>query len=94
MTGDAAKAALLAQIQDRLAALTPTHLELQDESARHAGHAHGGGSHFRLEIVSPAFAGLSTLARHRLVYTALGELLQGPVHALAIKAMTPEEASL
>ena len=94
MTGDAANAALLAQFQDRLAALAPTHLELRDESARHAGHAHGGGGHFRLEIVSPAFAGLSTLARHRLVYTALGELLQGPVHALAIKAMTPEEASL
>lgn len=79
----------------RLGALAPTQLELVDESARHAGHAGakpGGNTHWRLTIVSAAFAGKSTVARHRLVYEALGDLMQDPIHALAIAARAPGES--
>lgn len=81
-------------IRTRLAALQPEQLELVDESARHQGHAGwrpGGGTHWRLAIVSPAFAGKSTLARHRMVYDALAGLMDNPIHALAITARTPDE---
>jgi BolA family transcriptional regulator, general stress-responsive regulator len=81
-------------IRERLAALEPLALELVDESAQHAGHAGarpGGGTHWRLAIVSPRFAGRPTVERHRMVYQALGELMQDPIHALAISARTPEE---
>lgn len=80
-------------IRQRLAALAPESLTLEDESAQHRGHAGaaGGGGHFRLLIVSPKFNSLSTLARHRLVYESLGELMQREVHALSITALTPEE---
>lgn len=80
-------------IHQRLAALAPETLQLEDESAQHRGHAGaaGGGGHFRLTIVSPKFANLSTLARHRLVYDTLGELMQREIHALSITALTPEE---
>ena len=80
-------------IRERLAALEPEALELADESALHAGHAgaKSGGGHFRLTIVSSRFRGRGTLERHRLVYGALGELMQRDIHALAIKALTPEE---
>jgi BolA protein len=83
-----------ARIRERLAALDPVDLELVDESAQHAGHAGarpGGNTHWRLTIVSPRFAGQPTLARHRMVYRALGELMQNPIHALAITARSPEE---
>jgi BolA protein len=83
-----------ARIRERLAALEPLDLELVDESAKHAGHAGsrpGGGTHWRLSIVSPRFAGQTTLARHRMVYQALGELMHHPIHALAITARAPEE---
>ena len=78
-----------------VAALAPTRLELTDNSARHAGHAGArpeGESHFRVTIVAAAFAGKSRLERHRLVFAALGDLLQTDVHALAITALTPAEA--
>ncbi|MEW6590141.1 MAG: BolA family protein [Pseudomonadota bacterium] len=80
-------------IRDRLAALEPETLTLEDESAQHRGHAGaaGGGGHFSLVIVSPKFRGLGTLARHRLVYETLGELMQRQIHALSISALTPEE---
>lgn len=80
-------------IRERLAALDPETLELEDESAQHKGHAGaaGGGGHYRLTIVSPRFDSLSTLARHRLVYDTLGELMQREIHALSITALTPEE---
>ena len=84
-----------AEIRSRLAALEPTRLELEDESAQHAGHAGaapGGQTHWRLSIVSPRFAGQPTVARHRMVYQALGELMQHPIHALAITARSPEES--
>ena len=83
-----------ARIRDRLATLEPVELELVDESAQHTGHAGarpGGNTHWRLTIVSPRFAGQSTVARHRMVYQALGELMQNPIHALAINARAPEE---
>jgi len=83
-----------AQIRARLAALAPVTLELLDESAKHQGHAGwkpGGNTHWRLTIVSEAFRGKPTVARHRLVYQALGELMDDPIHALAIKARAPGE---
>ena len=82
------------RIRQRLAALEPISLDLVDESAQHAGHAGarpGGGTHWRVQIVSPRFSGQPTVARHRMVYHALGELMPDPVHALAITARSPEE---
>lgn len=82
------------EIRRRLGALAPVRVELVDESAKHAGHAGaapGGNTHWNLTIVSAAFAGKPTVARHRMIYQALGELMQNPIHALAIRARTPEE---
>ncbi|TCT24495.1 BolA protein family transcriptional regulator [Thermomonas haemolytica] len=75
-------------------ALAPLVLEVHDDSHRHAGHAgaRGGQGHFRVEIVSAAFAGKPPLARHRLVYAALGTMMQTDIHALAIHARAPDEA--
>lgn len=80
-------------IRQRLALIEPESVVLDDESAQHAGHAGAasGGGHFRLTIVSPRFRTLSTLARHRLIYEAMGELMQREIHALSITALTPEE---
>ena len=81
-------------IRRRLGALSPSRVELLDESAKHAGHAGarpGGNTHWRLMIVSAAFTGSSTVARHRMIYQALGELMQDPIHALSIDARAPEE---
>lgn len=82
-----------ALLQQRLAPLAPTRIELIDDSALHAGHegAKSGGGHYRLLIVSKAFAGKSTVSRHRLVYDALGDLMRQKIHALSIKSLTPEE---
>jgi BolA family transcriptional regulator, general stress-responsive regulator len=87
--------ATIDQIRQRLAALQPLTLEIEDESALHAGHvgARGGGGHYRLAIVAQCFAGRGTLARHRMVYDALGEMMKGQIHALAIRAMTADEAA-
>jgi BolA protein len=81
------------EIRARLASLEPVSIELQDDSALHAGHegARGGGGHFRLRIVSHAFAGLRMVARHRLVYDALGEMMRVRIHALGIEALAPNE---
>lgn len=79
-------------IRARLAALDPSELDIRDDSALHAGHAGAReGGHYAVRIVSPRFAGLSTLARHRLVYDALGDLAAAGIHALSITAKTPEE---
>jgi len=81
-------------IRQRLSALAPVALELVDESAAHRGHAGwkpGGGTHWRLTIVSEAFRGKPTVTRHRLVYQVLGELMDDPIHALAISARAPGE---
>lgn len=74
-------------------ALAPTRLSVEDDSARHRGHAgaRDGRGHFNVEIVSAAFAGLAPLARHRKVYAALGEMMITDIHALSIQASTPEE---
>ena len=74
--------------------LSPRRLSVVDESHLHAGHAHApesGESHFRVEVVSAAFAGLSRVARQRLVYGMLADEMQGRVHALALRTLTPEE---
>jgi BolA protein len=82
------------RIRERLASLQPQRIELLDESEAHRGHAgyrEGGGTHWRLTIVAPAFSGQPAVARHRMVYQALGDLMQHPIHALAITARAPEE---
>lgn len=81
------------EIEEKLRSLAPETLELTDESGQHIGHAgaRAGGGHYRLTIVSARFSGQSRLARHRLVYAALGDLMHGPVHALAIEAFAPDE---
>ena len=83
-----------AEMRRRLSALAPLALELVDESAAHAGHAGaqpGGNTHWRVAITSQSFSGKSNVARHRLVYQALGDLMQNPIHALAITARAPED---
>ena len=80
--------------------LSPTRLELEDDSWRHAGHHHEGGmdakpggeSHFNLTIVSAAFEGVNRVGRQRAVNALLADELAGPVHALSIRALTPSEA--
>jgi BolA protein len=81
---------LESRIRERL---EPTVLELRDDSAQHAGHAgaRGGHGHFTIVVVSPAFAGLAPLRRHRLVYDAVGDMMQTDVHALTIFAHAPGE---
>ena len=77
------------------AALAPSRLDLADESARHAGHAGArpeGESHFRVLIVAARFAGKSRLERQRMVFAALGDLMQTEIHAVSITALTPAEA--
>ena len=81
------------RIRERLAALEPESLEIRDDSLKHVGHegAKGGGSHFSLVIVSRRFSGVAVQMRHRMVYDALGPLMQRDIHALAIQARAPEE---
>ena len=76
------------------AALSPSRLEIEDDSARHAGHAGAsaaGESHFNLVVEAEAFAGLPKVGRQRLIYKLLAEELAGPLHALSIKALAPGE---
>jgi stress-induced morphogen len=82
------------RIRTRLTqALQPDSLEIIDESAKHAGHAGAasGGGHFIVQIVSAAFQDKSLIQRHRLVYDALGDMMQHDIHALSIQAATPGE---
>ena len=76
------------------AALAPTLLEVSDESHLHVGHAgaQDGRGHFSVLIVSAAFSGAPSLARHRAVYAALGDMMTTDIHALSIEARDPEEA--
>lgn len=80
-------------LESRLATLSPTALEIRDDSARHAGHAGAatGAGHFSVMIVSEHFLGLTRLARHRAVLKRVGDLIPDPVHALAIEAYAPDE---
>jgi BolA protein len=85
----------LEEIDRRLRiALDPVVITLGDDSAKHAGHAGAasGGGHYRAHLVSPRFAGLTRVARHRLVYDPLSDLMRHAIHALAIEALTPAEA--
>ena len=91
---DAAHPVASAMRQKLTASLAPTHLEIRDESALHAGHAGAPGhgeSHFRLLIVSEEFSGLSRVARQRRVNDILKAELAGPVHALSMQVLTPDE---
>lgn len=79
-------------LHQRLAVLQAESIAIEDESHRHAGHAGArDGGHFVLDIVAPVFAGKTTVARHRLVYDAVGDLMRGKIHALAINARAPGE---
>lgn len=76
------------------ASLQPLELDITDESHLHAGHAgaRDGRGHFRVRVISERFTGLGTLQRHRLVYAALGDLMQSDIHALTVAALTAAEA--
>jgi BolA protein len=95
VTATATAAAVPHELRARLASLAPTQVEITDDSAAHAGHAGaaGGAGHFSLLVVSEAFSGLSRLARHQRVLRELADLLPHPIHALSIRALTPEEFS-
>ena len=86
---------MIAEIESRLAVqLAPVALRVDDDSALHVGHVGAkSGGHYRVRIVAACFAGLPRVARHRLVYDAVSDLMQSAVHALAIEALTPDEAS-
>ena len=81
------------RMREKLQALSPSRVEIEDESARHAGHegARSGGGHYQLLIVASGFEGKSKLARHRMVYAALGDMMQREIHALSIQALSPGE---
>ncbi len=75
-------------------AFEPTKLQVKDQSHLHAGHAgaEDGRGHFAVTIVSDRFADHATIARHRMVYDALGDMMQTDIHALSIRALTEDEA--
>lgn len=78
--------------QRLVAAFAPIEIDIEDESAQHAGHAGArSGGHYRLRIVAAAFSGQPLLTRHRMIYEALGPLQAIGVHALAIQALAPEQ---
>ncbi|QLG88388.1 BolA family transcriptional regulator [Chitinibacter bivalviorum] len=81
------------EIRARLSALNAESIELFDDSASHAGHAGaaGGGGHFELTVVSNEFVGKKSLERHRMVYQPLADLIPHRIHALSIRALTPDE---
>lgn len=88
-------AARVAAIRERIgAALQPSVIEVTDEGHLHVGHegARDGRGHFRVRVVSEKFQGLRPLQRHRLVYDAVGDLMQSDIHALAVTALTADEA--
>jgi len=84
------------RLRQRLQALHPLLLQVEDDSAGHAGHdgAKSGGGHYNLRLVSDRFEGLPRLARHRLVYDSLADLMQREVHALSMVLQTPVEAGV
>jgi len=85
--------ARIAAMKARLAVLDPVSLDIIDESHRHARHAGAreGGGHYVLNIVSAQFAGKNTVARHRMIYLALAEMMKSEIHALTIQAQAPNE---
>ncbi|MEE9160233.1 MAG: BolA family protein [Gammaproteobacteria bacterium] len=84
----------VAEIKERLEReLSPSHIEIIDESHLHAGHAGAasGAGHFNVIIISDKFTGQSAIQRHRMVYLAVNDLMPSEIHALSINAQTPEE---
>ena len=81
---------IVSRIREHLSAES---VEIEDQSHLHAGHAGaaGGGGHYEVTIVASCFKGLNTLARHRLVYKAVGDLMKKEIHALSIQAYSAEE---
>ncbi|HKQ96699.1 MAG TPA: BolA family protein [Candidatus Polarisedimenticolia bacterium] len=73
--------------------LAPTHLAIDDDSARHAGHAGAasGGGHFRVLVVAGVFEGRGRVERHRMVYDLLGDLMPATIHALQLRTLAPSE---
>jgi BolA protein len=88
--------ATVARLRQRLQVLQPQALAIDDDSDKHAGHAGAasGGGHYRVRLVSHRFEGLPRLARHRLVYDSLDEMMQRDVHALSMVLLTPAEAGV
>ena len=86
MSGGVTREQVAARLRERLA---PLELEVIDESHLHAGHG-APGAHFRVNITSPRFAGLSRVAAQRLVYEALGDWIGGAIHACAVSARAPQ----
>ncbi len=83
---------LVEEITSRLQSLAPSTLQIEDESAMHAGHAgNAGGGHFKLKITSSHFSEKSQIMRHRIIYQALADLIPSKIHALSIHALAPEE---
>ena len=79
-------------LRQRLQSLSPLSVVIDDESHRHAGHAGAReGGHYELTIVAEAFSGKNTVARHRLIYDAAGDLMRRGIHALSIRAFAPGE---
>ncbi len=84
----------IAEIKARLEReLSPSHIDIIDESHLHAGHAGAasGAGHFSVTIVSDKFAGKSAIQRHRMVYLAVDDLMRSEIHALSIKAQVPDD---
>ena len=83
---------LIEEIKTRLQVLSPSQLEIQDDSALHAGHkGNGGGGHYNLKIVSDEFNGKSQIARHRVIYQLMNDLIPHQIHALSIQAIAGNE---
>ena len=84
----------IARIRNALLPLSPSSVEIRDDSAAHAGHAGAReGGHFRVTLVADAFRGHTSIQRHRLVYAAVAQLMGTDIHALNIVARTPEEST-
>jgi len=85
--------ATIDRIRTKLSALEPLAIELSDDSAAHLGHAGAasGGGHYQLRLISARFTGQSKIARHRLVYDLLADLMQREIHALAMNLLAPGE---
>lgn len=83
---------LVEEMKNRLQALSPSTIEIEDESALHAGHAgNNGGGHFKLKITSSHFFEKSQIMRHRIIYQTLADLIPSKIHALSIQADAPNE---
>ncbi len=94
MAGPVDNSQRLVDMRARLeSAFSPDHLDIIDDSHKHVGHAgaQGGAGHFQIHISARAFAGKRPLARHRMVYAALADMMQSDIHALQIFARTPDE---